>query len=53
MNYCNVVHDFINYILCNPRNISGEGTKCPCKRYENKKFFDSDVVKMFFYKNSS
>jgi hypothetical protein len=37
MNYCNEVHDLINYTLYNMRNISGEGITCPCKKCKNKK----------------
>ena len=46
MNYCNGVHDLINYTLYNLRNISGEGITCPCKRCKNKKFLYLDVVTM-------
>jgi hypothetical protein len=28
MDYCNEIHDFINYVLSNPRNISGDSIKC-------------------------
>ena len=38
MDYCNGVEGFINYILSNPRNVSGDGIRCLCKRYKNKKF---------------
>ena len=48
MNYCNGVEDFINYVLSNPRNISGGGIRCPCKRCKNKKFLDLDVLTMHF-----
>ena len=44
MDYCNEVENFINYVLSNPRNISGCGIKCPCKRCKHKKFLDPDVV---------
>jgi hypothetical protein len=54
MDYYNEVHGFINYALFNPRNISGGGIRCLCKRYKNKKNFDPNVVTMhIFYKNSS
>ena len=46
MNYCNEVQGFINYVISNPRNISGDGIRCPYKRYKNKKFIDLDVVAM-------
>jgi hypothetical protein len=32
--------------LSNPRNISGDGIRCPCKRCKNKKFLNTDVVTM-------
>jgi hypothetical protein len=38
MDYCNGVQVFINYALSNPRNISGGGIKCPCKRCKIKSF---------------
>jgi hypothetical protein len=38
MDYCNGVEGFINYILSNPRNVSGDGIRCLCKRCKNKKF---------------
>ena len=44
MDYCNEVHNFINYTLSNSRNISGGGIKCPCRRCKNKKFLDPNVV---------
>jgi len=44
MNYYNEVQSYINYILSNPRNISGNGVRCPCKRYMNKNFLDPGVV---------
>ena len=47
MNYCNEIEGFINYALSNPRNISGWGIRCPCKRCKNKKFLNPDVVTMY------
>jgi hypothetical protein len=44
-NYCNEVHGFINYALSNSRNISG-AIRGSCKRCENKKFLDPNVVTM-------
>jgi len=38
MDYCNGVEGFINYILSNPRNVSGDGIRYLCKRCKNKKF---------------
>jgi hypothetical protein len=46
INYCNEVQDFINYVLSNPRNISGNDIRCLCKRCKNKNFLDLDVVTM-------
>ena len=40
MNYCNGVQGFINYTISNPRNINGDGIRCPCKRCKNKIFLD-------------
>ena len=36
-----------NYAISNPRNVSESGIKCPCKRCENKRYLDSDVVTMY------
>ena len=47
LDYCNVVHGFINYAISNLRNVSESGIKCPCNRCKNKKFLDSDVVTMY------
>ena len=47
LDYCNVVQGFINYAISNPRNVSESGIKCPCKRCENKRYLDSDVVTMY------
>jgi hypothetical protein len=44
MDYCNEVQGFINYTISNPRDISGSGIRCSCKRCKNKKFLDPDVV---------
>ena len=38
MNYCNGVQSFVNYALSTPRNISGYGIRCPCKRLKIKSF---------------
>jgi hypothetical protein len=46
MNYCNGVKGFINYVLSNPRNISGGVIRCSCKSCKNKKLFDLNVVTM-------
>jgi hypothetical protein len=36
----------ITHYLTNPRNISEGGIRSPCKRCENKKHLDLDVVTM-------
>ena len=46
MDYYNGVQGFINYILFNPRNISGCNIRCPYKRCKNKKFIDPNIVTM-------
>ena len=46
MDYCNRVQGFINYALSNPKNISGEGIRYPCKRCKNKNFLDPNIVTM-------
>ena len=51
MNYCNGVESFINYALSNMKISSftrrvAHGIRCPCKRCENKKYLDLDVVTM-------
>jgi len=46
MDYCNEVHDFINYALFNLRNISRDDIRCRCKSCKNKKFLTLDVVMM-------
>ena len=51
MDYCNEVRGFINYATSNPRNITGFGIKCPCKRCKNKNFLDLDVVMMHLLQN--
>jgi hypothetical protein len=42
--YCNGIQGFINYVLSNLRNISGDGIRCPCKSCKTKKFIDPNVV---------
>jgi hypothetical protein len=51
MDYCNEVESFINYALSNMKISSSTrrvayGIRCPCKRCENKKYLDIDVVTM-------
>jgi hypothetical protein len=47
MEYCNVVTDFINYTISNPKNINGDCILCSCKRFKNKKSQDPDIVTMY------
>jgi len=35
MDYCNGIGSFVNYTLSNPRNTSGGGIRCLCKRCNN------------------
>jgi len=44
MNYCNEVESFINHILSNLRNISGDNIRCSCKSCKNKNILDLDVI---------
>jgi len=48
MDYCNEIEGFINYILSNPRNISGDDIECPYKRCKNKQNFNSYFVTIYF-----
>jgi len=49
-NYCKRVEGFINFTLLNLNNISGDEIRCPCTKYKNKKFHQSDVVMMHLLK---
>ena len=53
MDYCNGVEGFINYIVSNPKNISGGSIRCSCKMCKNKKFFNLDIVMMHLLNKSS
>jgi hypothetical protein len=44
MNYCNGIQGFIKYATSIPRNISGGGIRYPCRRCQNNKFLNPDVV---------
>jgi hypothetical protein len=46
IDYCNGVQGFINYTIFIPRNISGDGIRCLCKRCKNKKILDPYIVTM-------
>jgi len=44
MDYCNEVQGFINFITSIPINFTGGGIRCPCRKYQNKKYLHPDVV---------
>jgi hypothetical protein len=46
MDYCNGVQGFINFATSIPRNFTGSGIRCPCRKCENKKYLHPDVVMM-------
>jgi len=46
MNYCNRVQGFINFATSIPRNFTGGGIRCPCRKYQNEKYLHPDVVMM-------
>jgi len=46
MDYCNGVQGFINFATSIPRNFTGGGIRCPCRKCENKKYLHQDVVMM-------
>ena len=46
MDYCNGVQGFINFTTSIPRNFTGGGIRCPCRKCENKKYMHPDVVMM-------
>jgi len=46
MNYCNGVQGFINFTTSIPRNFTGGGIRCPCRKCQNKKYLHPDVVTM-------
>jgi hypothetical protein len=46
MDYCNRVQGFINFATSIPRNFTGGGIRCPCRKCENKKYLHPDVVTM-------
>jgi len=46
MDYCNRVHGFINFATSIPRNFTGGGIRCPCRKCQNKKYLHQDVVMM-------
>ena len=46
MDYCNGVQGFINSATFIPRNFTGGGIRCPCRKCQNKKYLHPDVVMM-------
>jgi hypothetical protein len=46
MDYCNEVQGFINFATSIPRNFTGCGIRCPCRKCEIKKYLHPDVVMM-------
>jgi hypothetical protein len=46
MDYCNGVQGFINFSTSIPRNFTGGGIRCPCRKCQNKKYLHPDVVMM-------
>jgi len=48
MNYCNGVQGFINFATSIPKNFTGCGIRCPCRKCQNQKYLHPDVVMMHF-----
>jgi len=46
MDYCNGVQGFINFTTSIPKNFTGGGIRCPCRKCQNKKYMPLDVVMM-------
>jgi ferredoxin-thioredoxin reductase catalytic subunit len=46
VDYCNGVQGFINFATSIPRNFSGGGIRCPCRKCKNKKYLHPDIVTM-------
>jgi len=46
MDYCNGVQGFINFATSIPKNFTGGGIRCPCRKCQNKKYMHPDVVMM-------
>jgi len=46
MDYCNGVQGFINFSISIPRNFTGGGIRCSCRKCQNKKYMHPDVVTM-------
>jgi hypothetical protein len=50
-NYLKGVESFINFILSNSKNISGDEIRCSSAKYKNKKFHHKVVVMIHLLKN--
>jgi hypothetical protein len=46
MDYCNGVQGFTNFATSIPRNFTGGGIRCPCRKCQNKRYLYPDVVMM-------
>jgi hypothetical protein len=46
MNYYNGVQGFINFATSIPRNFTGGGIRCSCRKCQNKKYMHPNVVTM-------
>jgi len=46
IDYCNGVQGFINFTTSIPKNFTGGGIRCPCRKCQNKKYLHPDVVMM-------
>jgi len=46
MDYCNEVQVFITFTTSIPRNFTGDGIRCPCRKCQNKKYMHPDIVMM-------
>jgi len=46
MDYCNRVQGFINFATSIPRNFTGGGIRCPCRKCQNKRYLHPNVVMM-------
>jgi hypothetical protein len=46
MSYCNGVQGFINFTTSIPKNFTGSGISCPCRKCRNKNYMHPDVVMM-------
>jgi hypothetical protein len=51
--YCKKIESFINFSLLNPKNISGDEIRWSYVKCKNKKFHQSNVMMIYFLKNTS